>query len=265
MMAAISRLIKPAVDLFVTLVLWTYFILGYLVFFAPLFIGAFFLAADRETAYQRLLQLYCRSFFRLMQLLMPRSTIAVSPEVRRLRSSVIVGNHLSYLDPLLMISVFQQQKTIVKSDFFRVPIFGWILQLAGYIPAVAGGMQTGLMAERIEGLGDFFTAGGVLFIFPEGTRSRDGRIGKLKWGAFKIADRFKVPIDVLYIEGSQHIFTPGKFLFNTCTANTVRIEYLGRVEPVDESSSAVLSTQVETVRSLLEKRRHSAIGTSEAK
>ena len=264
-MAAFSRLIKPAVDLLVTLLLWTYFIVGYLVFFAPLFIGAFFLAADRERAYQRLLQLYCRSFFRLMQLLMPQSKMDVSPEVRRLRSSVVVGNHLSYLDPLLMISVFQRQKTIVKSDFFRVPIFGWILKSAGYIPAISGGMQTGLMAERIERLGDFFTAGGVLFIFPEGTRSRDGRIGKLKWGAFKIADRFKAPIDVVYIEGSQHIFTPGKFLFNTCTANTIRIEWLGRVEPIDESSSADLSSQVDKVRSLLEKRRRSAADTSEAR
>ena len=264
-MAAFSRLIKPAVDLLVTLLLWTYFIVGYLVFFAPLFIGAFFLAADRERAYQRLLQLYCRSFFRLMQLLMPQSTIDVSPEVHRLQSSVVVGNHLSYLDPLLMISIFQRQKTIVKSEFFRVPIFGWILQAAGYIPAISGGMQTGLMAERIETLGDFFTAGGVLFIFPEGTRSRDGRIGKLKWGAFKIADRFNAPIDVVYIEGSQHIFTPGKFLFNTCTANTIRIEWLGRVEPVDESSSADLSSQVETVRSLLEKRRQSTVDASESR
>jgi len=259
-MAAFTRLIKPACDLFVTLVLWVYFVFGYLVFFAPLFIGAFFLAADREKTYQRLLNLYCRSFFRLMQLLIPQLTVDTSAEVRRLQSAVVVSNHLSYLDPLLMISLFERQKTIVKSDFFRVPIFGWILQLSGYIPAVTGGMQTGLMAERIERLGDFFADGGILFIFPEGTRSRDGRIGKLKYGAFKIADRFKAPLDVVGIEGSQSIFTPGKFLFNTCTANTIRIEWLGRVQPVDESASVTLSTQVETVISLMENWRRSTGG-----
>jgi 1-acyl-sn-glycerol-3-phosphate acyltransferase len=258
-MPAFARLIKPVADRLVTLMLWAYFLFGYLVFFAPLFAGAYLLAPDHERAYQRLLNRFCRSFFWLMQRLMPRLVIEVTPELRRLRSAVVVSNHQSYLDPLLMISVFERQKTIVKSDFFRVPIFGWILQASGYIPAVAGGMQTGLMADRIDRLGDFFSAGGVLFIFPEGTRSRDGRIGKLKWGAFKIADRFKVPVDTFFIDGSRHIFTPGKFLFNTCVANTIRIERLGRLDPVDESTAADLSAQVETVRSLMEKRQALAV------
>lgn len=257
-MSAFFRPAKPVVDLLVTLVLWTYFIFGYLVIFAPMFIGAFILARDRERTYQRLLHLFCRSFFRLMRWLMPQLVIDVAPEVRGSRSAVVVCNHLSYLDPLLMISVYERQKTIVKSEFFRVPIFGWILRSSGYIPAEAGGMQNGLMAERIERLGDFFAAGGNLFIFPEGTRSRDGRIGKLKWGAFKIADRFKAPIDVVFIEGSQHIFTPGKYLFNTCVANTIRIEWLGRVDRGDESTAAGLSDQVEAVTSLLEKKRTQA-------
>ena len=184
MMPASSRPIKPVVDLLVTLLLWVYFIFGYLIFFAPLFAGAFFLVRSRDRAYQRLMHLFCRSFVRVMQALMPQLVVEVAPAARALRSAVVVSNHLSYLDPLLMISIFERQKTIVNSSFCRVPIFGWILQAAGYIPAVSGGMQSGLMAERIEQLGDFFAAGGVLFIFPEGTRSRDGRIGKLKWGAF---------------------------------------------------------------------------------
>ena len=254
-MSAHSRFIKPFADLLVTLALWAYFIFGYLVLFAPRFAGAFFPASGRERAYQRLLHRFCRSFFGLMKQLMPQLVVDVAPEVHRLRSAVVVSNHLSYLDPLLMISVFERQKTIVKSGFFRVPIFGWILRSAGYIPAVAGGMHSGLMAQRIEGLGDFFEAGGVLFIFPEGTRSRDGRIGKLKWGAFKIADRFKAPVEVVFIEASQHIFTPGKFLFNTGVANPVRIEWLGRVEPVDHGTSASVAAQVEAAASLLEKRR----------
>ena len=263
-MSSLSRLFKPFADPVVTLALWAYFIIGYLLFFAPRFVAAFVLASDRERAYQRLLFLFCRSFLRLMRRLMPQLTVEVSDRVRQLRSAVVVSNHLSYLDPLLMISVFERQKTIVKSDFFRVPIFGWILQACGYIPAVSGGLQTGLMAERIGRLEAFFDAGGVLFIFPEGTRSRDGRIGKLKWGAFKIADRFKVPIEVVFIDGSQRIFTPGKFLFNTCVANTVRIEWLGRVEPVDQNTAAGISAQVKTATVLMEQRQDSAAGPSGA-
>ena len=161
-----------------------------------------------------------------------------------------------------MISVFERQKTVVKSGFFRVPVFGWILRSAGYIPAVAGGLHSGLMAERIERLGSFFTAGGVLFIFPEGTRSRDGRIGRLKWGAFKIAERFQAPVDVVFIEGSQRTFAPGRFLFHTRTANTIRIEWLGRIEAVDSVTTAQLAEQVHTAQSLMEKRRKSIAAAS---
>ncbi len=259
-----NRLIKPVVDLLVTLALWAYFLAGYLVFFAPLFLAVLLLARKRAAAYQRLLHLFCRSFFWLMQRLMPQLVIDVDPQVRRLQAAVVVSNHQSYLDPLLMISVFRQQRTIVKSELFRVPIFGWILRSSGYIPAVAGGMQTGLMAERIEQLPVFFADGGVLFVFPEGTRSRDGRIGKFKWGAFKIADRFQVPIEVIFIDGSRRVFRPGRFLFDTCVANTIRIEYLGRVLPADTQTSAALSQRVETVRSMIMSKQNKAPTAAEA-
>lgn len=260
-----TRLIKPACDFLVTFALWTYFILGYLLFYAPRFAAAYYPASDRERAYQRLLHLYCRRFIRLVQRLIPQLAVEISPEVRRLRSTVVVSNHVSFLDPLLMISVFERQTTIVKSDFFRIPIFGWILNASGYIPAVEGGMRTGLMAERIDRLGEFFTAGGVLFIFPEGTRSWDGRIGKLKWGAFKIAGRFKTPVDVVFIDGSQRIFTPGRLLFHTCVANTIRIEWLGRIEPTASGTTASLSGQVSAARSLMEKRRESTVAATKSR
>ena len=57
-------------------------------------------------------------------------------------------------------------------------------------------------------MGDYLSSGGNLFIFPEGTRSRDGKIGKFNDGAFKIAKRFEAPIKVLQIKNTNGLFTP---------------------------------------------------------
>ncbi len=56
---------------------------------------------------------------------------------------MIVANHLSFLDPILFVSLFEKQKTIVKSDYFRLPVFGWILRTSGYIPSLGGGPVCG--------------------------------------------------------------------------------------------------------------------------
>ncbi len=252
-MPVYQRLIKPAVDLVITLLLWAYFIFGYLLFFSPLFVTAFFFSRNRESSFQRLLHGYCRSFFFFMRLVNPRLSIRVHPDIFSLKSSVVVCNHLSYLDPLLLTSLFKNQKTIVKGSLFGVPIFGWILKTSGYIPSDSDTYST-LVTERLEKMGNFLAGGGILFVFPEGTRSRDGRIGRMHKGAFRIANRWRAPLEVLTIENSHRIFQPGKFLFNTWVPTTIRIDRVGRVAPVGENNGEALAEQMDLVRSMMENR-----------
>ena len=63
----------------------------------------------------------------MLRSITPGVTLNIRDEVRTIRSSVIVCNHLSYLDPILLISLFEKQKTIVKNTFFNVPVFSWTL------------------------------------------------------------------------------------------------------------------------------------------
>ena len=125
-------------------------------------------------------------------------------------SSVIICNHLSYLDPLLLIALFPQQKTIVKTRFFGAPVFGWIITKSGYIPATGEGRFAAMMIRQMETMPAYLKRGGNLFVFPEGTRSRDGKIGKLQVGALKIARINHAPVLVLQICDSDKLFTPGK-------------------------------------------------------
>ena len=236
----------------VTLVLWAYFTLGFIVFFSPFFLAAYLFSENREYAFQRLNHNFYKGFLFLVRVFIPGQKWLISGEIRSIRSSVIVCNHQSYLDPLLLISLFKQHKTIVKSTFFRVPIFGWILKQSGYIPSTSEGRLSELMIERIDAMDGYLTAGGNLFIFPEGTRSRDGAIGRLNKGAFKIARLCRTPVKVLFIRNTNKLFTPGKFLFNTMVSNTITVEQIADIEPDYQSESFSISELMSQVRSLLE-------------
>jgi len=227
-------------DLVVTLILWFYFTVGFVLFFLPFYLGAYFLTRTPDSAFQRLNHYFYRCFFRLLRLLMPGLTLRIDPALRRLRGAVLVCNHHSYLDPLLFQAVFARQTTIVKSAFFRVPIFGWFIKTAGYMPASAEGPAGALLLRRMASLRDFFAAGGVLFVLPEGTR-RPGRPPQaLHEGAFKIARRYRVPLGVARLRNTEQVFAPGQFRFRTGDPVTIAIELVRCFEDTAGMSAAAL-------------------------
>jgi len=241
---------KRIVDLLITLIIWIYFIPGFLLFFSPLYLVAFIFSSNRNIAFQRLNNLFYKSFFCLVRALVPRLKIRVQDAVTSIRSSVIVCNHLSYLDPILLISLFPKHKTIVKGIFFKMPVFGWMLKTSGYIPSSSGENASSGIIENMERMGDYLSSGGNLFIFPEGTRSRDGKIGRFNDGAFKIARRFGASIKVLQIKNTNSLFTPGKFLFNTCNQKTIEVRLIENLNPDYKSDTFSMSGLVDQVRSL---------------
>ena len=242
--------LKRIVDLLVTLIIWIYYILGFLLFFSPLYLAAFIFSSNREIAFQRLNNLYYRSFFCIVRAMVPGLKIRVQDAVTSIRSSVIVCNHLSYLDPILLISLFPKHKTIVKGIFFKIPVFGWMLKTSGYIPSSVGGMASSGIIENMERMGGYLSSGGNLFIFPEGTRSRNGKIGKFNDGAFKIARRFGAPITVLRIKNTHNLFAPGKFLFNACNPNPIEVRLIEDLNPDYKNDAFSISGLVDQVRAL---------------
>lgn len=224
-------LFKPAFDFFVTLVLWIYFITGFLFFYVPVIFIQYFFTEDREAVFQRTTHYYVRFFLFLLRSLTPGLSIKVNHDVRKIKSSIVIANHKSYFDPILLISIFPKQKTIVKGVFFKIPFMGWLLKSSAYIPFVSGNNYNRFLTEHILNLPVFIAGGGNLFIFPEGRRSRDGNIGKFQKGAFSISFKYKLPIEVLYINNLDRVYTPGKFFINSCIDNTISVERLGIIEP----------------------------------
>ena len=243
------------VDVAVTLAIWAYFTLGYLLLFAPRHLAALAIRDRRvrEIAFQWINHRFYRGFFRLLVRITPGLTLRIDPAVREIRSSVVVANHRSYLDPLLLIAVFPVHKTIVKPVFFRVPIFGSVIAQSGYLPAETDPRTESLLIDGIAGMRDYLDGGGNLFVFPEGTRltgDDDSPVGFLHRGAFKIARRRRAPVRVVSIRGTDRIFAPGRFWFRTGAPVTISVEPAGTVSP-DAWGAQPLPEIIESVRAAL--------------
>ena len=250
-MTVSNAYLKTVFNLLVTCLMWLYFTVGFALFFSWFYAGAYLFSKEREYAFQRVNHYFFRGFFIFLRQLTPGVKWHIRNHIKAIESSVVVCNHLSYLDPLLLIVLFPRHKTIVKSTFFKVPLFGWLMKQSGFIPAAEKGSLLTLMIERIEALESFLASGGNLFIFPEGTRSRDGTLGCFNKGAFKIAGKCQAPIEVLKVSGTGNLFTPGRFLFNASISTTIAVEKVGSFAADGGKRRASISESMAEVRSFL--------------
>ncbi|MDD5722782.1 MAG: lysophospholipid acyltransferase family protein [Syntrophales bacterium] len=241
-------------DFSITLILWIYYIVGYLLFFSPFYLYVLCFSNRREESFQKLNNLLHRCFFALVRCLIPRVTWRISQEVRDIRSSIIVANHVSFLDPILFVSLFDKQKTIVKGNYFNLPVFGGILRTSGYITSLAEAGPTEDMLNQIKSMGTYLTGGGNIFVFPEGTRSRNGHIGPFDKGAFRIARLCRAPIQVVVIRNTDKLYSPDHFLFNTHENHVIEVLLAGSFQPEYDSGSFSLSGLMAEVRTLMESK-----------
>ncbi|MFW6216274.1 MAG: lysophospholipid acyltransferase family protein [Desulfohalobiaceae bacterium] len=230
--------LRLVADALLTAALWTYFIWGFLLFFSPLYLLSWLLARDRQIALQRLNHVFFKSFLSLLQILVPRLHIDIDARIKRFSSCVVVSNHRSFLDPVLLVATFKKQTTIAKSDLFYIPVFGWIIKASGYIPSERTEKLASLVVERIQDMQGYLAKGGVLFVFPEGTRNTDQELASFYKGAFKIARQCRAPVEVVYISNTDQVFAPGRILFNSRPEKNIQVRWVGSIHQ-DEGGTSV--------------------------
>lgn len=105
---------------------------------------------------------------------------------------IIAANHRSFADPPLIAVTagYGRYSFIAKEELFRNPAFGWLIRSLGAFPVVRGKGDTKVVDTAVEKLRE----GRKLLIFPEGTRSKTGKVGKGKSGAAMIAARSGYPV-----------------------------------------------------------------------
>lgn len=125
------------------------------------------------------------------------------------RAVVFMSNHESNCDPPAVFNLLPPVLIIGKKEFFRVPILGRCMTLRGFIPIDRKNRAQAI--EAIEAGTRGLTAGHSFLIFPEGTRSPDGRLQAFKKGAFIMAMKAGAPIVPISISGSARVMPKGKF------------------------------------------------------
>lgn len=113
---------------------------------------------------------------------------------------VMVANHLSLLDILVLFRLFTHYAWVSKIENFRVPVIGWNMRLNRYIALVRGDRASAelMMAQCRATL----LAGTSIMMFPEGTRSRDGALQPFRPGAFELALQTSTAILPIIISGT---------------------------------------------------------------
>ena len=171
----------------------------------------------------RVQQFWSRSFYRLMFLPV---TVEGLEHIQPGQSYVFVSNHQSMFDVWLIYGwlpvIF---KWLMKAELRKVPFVGIACKAAGHIFVDRKNPKAAM--ESMEDIKKQLKDGVCTVIFPEGTRTKDGQVGRFKRGAFQIALDLKLPIIPISLSGCYDVLPKGKpFVYR----RPVRM-YVG--EPID--------------------------------
>jgi 1-acyl-sn-glycerol-3-phosphate acyltransferase len=141
---------------------------------------------------------------------------------------LLVSNHLSYLDVFaLAIPLWRPLNFVARSTLFFLPLSAFIRSLGGF-PIQREGMGAAGMKETLRRLRN----GGIVTLFPEGTRSRDGELGLLKPGIAVLVSRAGVPVVPAGIAGTFEAWPRSRLL---PVPHPIRIHYGRPILPEDLS------------------------------
>jgi 1-acyl-sn-glycerol-3-phosphate acyltransferase len=150
-----------------------------------------------------------------------RVSIEGRERIRRDVAYVMVANHQSLLDILVLFRLFTHFKWVSKIENFRVPCIGWNMRLNRYIPLRRG--DRGSVAQMMAACEQTLRAGNSIMMFPEGTRSRDGRLQPFKPGAFILAQRTGAPLLPIVVEGTAEALPKRGFVLMGRHAIRIRV------------------------------------------
>jgi len=149
------------------------------------------------------------------------------------KAYVVVSNHQSLADIVLMYKTKMQFKWVAKESLFKVPVLGWNMALARHISLRRGDFSS--IKKVYKEAGGWLRKKVSVVFFPEGTRSVNEGIGEFQNGAFKLAIKEKVPILPVSIRGTKDAIPKGSWRFTTRVSCI--IEVLAPIETSDLLSS----------------------------
>lgn len=127
----------------------------------------------------------------------------------RSQSYVIAANHQSIYDiPIIFTTLPLQLRIVAKESLGRIPFLGWHLQRTGHLLVDRKNPGAGIL-KRMGGL---VRGARSVIVFPEGTRSEDGAVGRFKGGIFLLAIDASLPVLPISIARSRFVMTKGALM-----------------------------------------------------
>jgi 1-acyl-sn-glycerol-3-phosphate acyltransferase len=144
------------------------------------------------------------------------------------RSCIFMCNHVSNLDPPVVLPLLPGRSSVLlKKELMNIPILGKAMRLAKFVPVERGNRRDAAQAS-VEAAADALRSGLHILVYPEGTRSRDGRLSTFKKGPFFLAKETQAPIVPIALSGTQTMMHKGS---NAIVPGLARIQMLPAVEP----------------------------------
>lgn len=180
----------------------------------PLFLGALlvFLVTLPFDRNRKVLHLYSCAWAQVYFWVNPwwRLTVEGREKLPWNGPAVLVANHESLGDILVLFGLYRPYKWVSKASVFKVPFIGWNMVLNGYVPLVRGNKES--IVKMLSDCERWLDRGVPVLLFPEGTRSSDGQVKPFKDGAFHLALKKKVPIIPIVLSGTSRVLPKQGFV-----------------------------------------------------
>ncbi len=183
----------------------------------------------------------------VLPLLFARIKVEGSEHIDTNEKYLIIANHNSFIDiPVLFKTMPFYTYFIAKKELRKIPLLGWYIEAYGMIYIDRSDRIKA--TESIEEAGKLVSNGKRVIIFPEGTKSKDGKIAPFKKGGFHLTSQAKVPILPIKIEGARKVW-PNKKPFNL-GYGTITVK-IGKPILPDEISHMDIPKQATHVRDII--------------
>lgn len=151
----------------------------------------------------------------------------VHPDVDPNRAYIFAQNHTNHFDHVMLYNATPHYKQGLELEsHFDIPVYGWFMKARGTVPVKKG--RGGQTQEVLDRIGREIDEGRSILAFPEGTRTRTGRVGRFRRGIFYIARDLGIPIVPVAVTGTFDLMRPGSWVIRPGNEITVYCD-----EPVE--------------------------------
>lgn len=215
-----TMLKKLAINIF-SVLYWIWFILTNIFFFSvALIIWIVTLPFDRKLIILHQFSCFWGHSYIWLNPYWPVK-IAGRKNIKWGKTYVIISNHQSMVDILILYGLFRHYKWVSKKENFSIPIIGWLMRLNRYIEIERG--RTGSYLGMMKKIRNTLSSGNSILMFPEGTRQTGGKIGPFRDGAFRMALENHVGLIPVVLNGTAHTIPKGRIILTGKQKITVKV------------------------------------------